>query len=109
MLSSEYRDRFELYRQTYTVDEWGEQAERRTVVYAGYCKPVNLTGSEYWSAYEQHMESTMKFYCRYAPVFEGIDTVGLRLTWRGRDFDVVSIDNVEARNFDCTIKAKAVE
>lgn len=109
MLSSEYRDRFALYRQSFEVDEWGEQKPTETIVYEGYCKPVNLTGSEYWSAYEQHMETTMKFYCRYALQFEGLDTVGLRLRWRGRDFDVLSIDNVESRNFDCTIKAKAVE
>ena len=83
MLSSEYRDRFALYRQSYEVDEWGEQKPTETIVYEGYCKPVNLTGSEYWSAYEQHMETTMKFYCRYALQFEGLDTVGLRLRWRG--------------------------
>lgn len=109
MLSSEYREPFELYRQTYTVDEWGEQKPAEETVFKGYCKAVNMTGSEYWAAFEQHMENTMRFYCRWSEHLEHIDTVGLRLRWRARDFDVLSVDNVESRNFECTIKAKAAE
>ena len=109
MLSSEYRDQFELYRKSYVVDEWGEQTESVETVFKGFCKVVNMTGTEYWAAYEQHMENTMKFYCRWSPQLEAIDTVGLYLKWRGREFDVLSVENVSNRNFDCTIKAKAVE
>lgn len=106
MLSSEYREPFELSTVTVDVDEWGDQVETRKVVYRGWCKAVNMTGSEYWAAHAQGMETVTKFYCRWSPVFEGLSTVGLSLTYRGRAFDVVAVDNVAGRNADCVIKAK---
>lgn len=106
MLSSEYREPFELSAAVVDVDEWGEQVETRETVYAGWCKAVNMTGSEYWVAHAQGMETTTKFYCRWSHVFEGLSTVGLTLTYRGRAFDVLAIDNVAGCNADCAIKAK---
>lgn len=106
MLSSEYREPFELSTVSVDVDEWGDQHEVRKVVYRGWCKAVNMAGSEYWAAHAQGMEATTKFYCRWSPVFEGMSTVGLTLTYRGRAFDVLAIDNVAGRNADCAIKAK---
>ena len=106
MLSSEYREPFELSKVGIVVDEWGDQTEARKVVYGGWCKAVNMSGSEYWAAHAQGMESTSKFYCRWSHVFEGLSTVGLSLTYRGRSFDVLAIDNVAGRNADCVIKAK---
>lgn len=109
MLSSEYRDRFALVQTAYEVDEWGEQKPVESTVYEGYCKAVNLSGTEFWSAFEQKMESTMKFYCRWSRALEHLDTTKTKLVWRGREFDILSIDNIESRNFDCTIRTKAVE
>ena len=106
MLSSEYREPFELSTGSFEVDEWGDQHEAREVVYRGWCKAVNMSGSEYWAAHAQGMETTTKFYCRWSPVFEGMSTVGLTLTYRGRAFDVLAVDNVAGRNADCAIKAK---
>lgn len=106
MLSSEYREPFELFTAAVDVDEWGDQHEVRETVYRGWCKAVNMSGSEYWAAHAQGMEATTKFYCRWSPVFEGMSTVGLTLTYRGRAFDVLAIDNVAGRNADCAIKAK---
>ena len=106
MLSSEYREPFELSTVAVVVDEWGDQTEARKVVYGGWCKAVNMTGSEYWAAHAQGMETTSKFYCRWSHVFEGLPTVGLTLTYRGRSFDVLAVDNVAGRNADCVIKAK---
>ena len=106
MLSSEYREPFELSTVAAVVDEWGDQTEARKVVYGGWCKAVNMSGSEYWAAHAQGMETTMKFYCRWSPALEGLSTVGLTLTYRGRAFDVLAVDNVSGRNADCAIKAK---
>lgn len=106
MLSSEYREPFELSAAVVDVDEWGDQTEARKVVYGGWCKAVNMSGSEYWAAHAQGMESTAKFYCRWSPALEGLSTVGLTLTYRGRAFDVLAIDNVAGRNAECVVKAK---
>lgn len=106
MLSSEYREPFELSRASYEVDEWGDQAETREAVYRGWCKAVNMSGSEYWAAHAQGMETVAKFYCRWSPALEGLSTVGLTLAYRGRAFDVLAVDNVAGRNADCVIKAK---
>lgn len=106
MKSSEYRDRFSLVKTGYTVDEWGDQVPSEETVYEGWCKAVNMSGSEYWAAYAQKMETTMKFQCRWSILFDDIDTKSVHLVFRGRRFDIVSIDNVESRNADCSIKAK---
>ena len=106
MLSSEYRKPFGLSTAAYEVDEGGDQHEVRETVYRGWCKAVNMSGSEYWAAHAQGMETAAKFYCRWSPVFEGMSTVGLTLTYRGRAFDVLAVDNVAGRNADCVIKAK---
>lgn len=108
MLSSEYRDPFSLVETTYEVNEWGDQAPVDRTVYEGWCKATNLSGREYWEAFEQKMESTMKFHCRWYPLFEEIDTKSVSLVFRGVRHDILSIDNVESGNADCTIKAKAV-
>lgn len=108
MNSTDFRERYEIVRVTHETDEWGDQHPSEEVVHAGYARVTNLSGREYWEAFSQHQESTIKLWCRWHPTLEALDTELNRVRWRGRDFDIISVGNVESRNDVVEIKATEV-
>lgn len=105
MNSTDFRERFELVRVGYETDERGDQVPTEEVVHAGYARVTNLSGREYWEAFAQHQETTIKLWCRWHPSLEALDTRSHRVRWRGRTYDVISAGNVESRNEVVEIKA----
>lgn len=102
----EYPERFEIVRVGYRTDEAGDQFPAEEVVFEGWAKVLNLSGREYWEAFAVQQESTLKIHCRWAPALDGLDTRACRVRWRGRELDILSVDNIENRNELCTIKAR---
>ncbi len=64
----------------------------------------NLHGREYWEAAAVQMENTVKFTIRYRNDI----TNDMRIRFRNRYFEIISIDNIKHRNEFIEIKAKEV-
>lgn len=82
----------------FEVEEW---IDFKTV-WAGVS---NLYGREYFDAASVQMENTVKFVIRYLP---GIDT-SMRILFKGKHYNITSIDNIKYRNRFIEIKAMEVE
>ena len=70
-----------------------------------WAEVTNLYGREYFEAAAVQMENTVKFTIRY---LDGIDT-SMRILFKGRNYNITSIDNIKYRNKFIEIKAMEVE
>ncbi|MPM82178.1 hypothetical protein SDC9_129239 [bioreactor metagenome] len=66
---------------------------------------TNLHGREYFAAAVVKAENTVKFTIRYA---EGIDE-SMRILFKGKQYDISSIDNIKYANKFIEIKAMEVD
>lgn len=82
----------------FEIEEW---IDFKTV-WAGV---TNLHGREYFEAAAIQMENTVKFTIRY---LEGIDTT-MRILFKGRHYNIISIDNIKYRNRFMEVKAMEVD
>lgn len=105
MNAGEYRDPFKIEKNSYTSDEIGNQTALWTEYYKGYAFVNNLYGAEYWEAAQTQAENTVVFTMRYHPLLDTINTRGFRLIYRGKIYNIKSIDNVKYRNELVKIKA----
>lgn len=62
----------------------------------------NLHGREYWEAASVQAENTVKFTIRYRP---DVDQT-MRIVFRGKIYNIISVDNIKYRNEYIEIKAK---
>ncbi len=70
-----------------------------------WCKANNLYGKEYWEAKKYNAENTVEFTIRYNACPD--ISVKNRIIFKGKVFNIKSVDNVLYKNE--TIKIKAVE
>lgn len=66
---------------------------------------TNLQGREYYAAAAINAENTVKFKIRYT---EGIEN-SMRILFKDKTYNVISIDNIKYRNKYIEIKAVVVE
>lgn len=81
----------------FTVETW---VNLKTV----WAAVSNLQGREYFAAAVVQSENTVKFLIRYAKEF---DTT-LRILFRGKRYNIISIDNKKYQNKYLEIKAQEV-
>jgi head-tail adaptor len=62
-------------------------------------------GSEFYSGRQLLLESKVKFTVRYTKRLKDIDTYLYRLIWNGREYNILSVDNVQFKNNLMTITA----
>jgi len=62
----------------------------------------NLHGREYWEAAAIQAENTVKFTIRYRP---DVDQT-MRIIFRGKVYNILSVDNIKYRNEFIEIKAR---
>ena len=65
----------------------------------------NLHGREYFQAAAVQKENTVKFIIRYIP---GIDT-SMKILFKGKNYDITSIDNIRYENKFIEIKGVEVD
>ena len=101
----ELRHRITFQKLTTTTNENGfevEDWEDYKIVWAAI---TNLHGREYFEAAAVQKENTVKFTIRY---FKGLDT-SMRILFQGRQYNIISIDNIKYKNKYIEIKALEVE
>lgn len=98
------RHRITLQRKTATVSESGFETENWEDYKTLWAAVTNLHGREYFAAAAVQAEGTVKFTIRYLP---GVDTA-MRISFRGKSYNITAIDNIKYQNRYQEIKAQEV-
>ncbi|MCM8710849.1 phage head closure protein [Clostridium sp. SYSU_GA19001] len=105
MKSEELRHRIKLQKNITQTDDNGFETETWADFKELWAKTENLHGREYFEAAAVQAENTVKFTIRYT---DEIDTA-MRIIFRGKQYNITSIDNIKYNNKFIEIKALEVE
>ena len=86
-------------------DDIGNQSSTWLPFYKGFASVNNLFGTEYWAAAQTQSQNTVVFTLRYNPLFNEVNSLEYRLLFRGKEYDIKSVDNVKYANISIKIKA----
>ena len=86
-------------------DDIGNQSSMWLPFYKGFASVNNLYGTEYWAAAQTQSQNTVVFTLRYNPLFNEVNSLEYRLLFRGKEYDIKSVDNVKYANISIKIKA----
>lgn len=106
MNAGAYREPITIEKSGYTEDDIGNQIPGWEIYYKGYAYMNNLSGKEYWEAAQTQAENTVIFIMRYHTKLGSMNTKEYRLIHHGKEYNIVSIDNVQYGNE--TVKMRAV-
>lgn len=106
MNAGAYKEKIELQKNEYESDGIGNQKSRWETYYRGFAYVNNLSGSEYWEAAQVQSENTVMFFMRYHKLLEMMDTKRFQITWRGKRYNIIFVDNIQNKNE--TIKIRAI-
>lgn len=105
MKSEELKHRLTFQSFTTTVNDNGFEVEEWVDFKTVWAAITNLHGREYFAAAAVKVENTVKFTIRY---IEGIDE-GMRMLFKGKQYNISSIDNIKYANKYLEIKALEVD
>lgn len=105
MTIGELRHKITLQKFTIIVNENGFEDETWIDFKILWAEVAKLHGREYFAAAAVKAENTVKFIIRYT---EGIDE-SMRVLFKGKQYNISSIDNIKYANKFIEIKALEVE
>lgn len=105
MKAEELKHRITLQVFTTVVNENGFEVETWIDFKTLWSAVTNLHGREYFAAAAVKAENTVKFTIRYT---EGIDE-SMRILFKGKQYNISSIDNIKYANKFIEIKAMEVD
>lgn len=105
MDSGIYAHRITIEKLSHDYDSLGNPVEEWKIYKRTYAYMNGLSGKEYWEAATLNAENTVDFVCRWKKFFDDMDTKNYRIVWRGKSFDIKTIDNVQFRNENVKIRA----
>lgn len=105
MKPEELRHRITIQKLETTTNENGYEIETWTDFKNLWAAVSNLIGREYFEAAEVQTENTIKFTIRY---IDEIDTT-MRILFKGKQYNITSIDNIKYANKFVEIKALEVK
>lgn len=105
MKIGDLRHRIILQKFVETTDEEGFSTQEWQDVATVWASVENLYGREYWQAAAIQAENTVKFIIRYRNDI----TNDMRIKFKDKLYNIISIDNIKYRNEYKEIKAKEVE
>lgn len=105
MKAEEIKHRITLQLFTTVVNENGFEVETWVDFKTLWAAVTNLHGREYFAAAAVKAENTVKFTIRYT---EGIDE-SMRILFKGKQYNISSIDNIKYANKFIEIKAMEVD
>jgi len=100
----EMRHRIMFQKLTATINDNGFEVESWLDYKTVWAKAENLNGREYYQAAAVQAEKTLIFVIRYTT---GIDS-GMKIQFRGKQYNITSIDNTKHENKYIEIKAMEV-
>ena len=100
-----YTQRISIEKLSHNYDSIGNPVEEWKPFKKAYAYMNGLSGKEYWEAAVLKEENTVDFVCRWKKLFDEIDVKNYRIVWRGKIFNIKTIDNVQFRNEIVKIRA----
>lgn len=101
------RDMIEIWRSERTEDGIGNSLLADVPYYKCRAYVNNLYGAEYWAAAQVNAEETVVFTVRCCQKVREMGTLGCYVLWKGKRFNILSIDNVMNKNETVKIRATA--
>ncbi len=98
------RHRITFQKHTTTINENGFEVETWEDFKTVWAAASNLHGREYYAAAAVQAENTVKFTIRY---LTSLDTT-MRILFRGKQYNIIAIDNIKYQNRFIEIKALEV-
>lgn len=105
MNAGAYTQRIAIEKLARGYDEIGNSVENWEPYKKMYAYMNGLSGKEYWEAATLNAENTVDFVCRWKKFFNDMDTRNYRIVWKGKKFNIKTIDNVQFRNDIVKIRA----
>lgn len=105
MDSGAFMQRVTFEKLTQGYDEIGNPIEEWKPFKRAYAYMNGLSGKEYWEADVLNAENTVDFVCRWKKFFDSMDTRNYRIAWKGKKFNIKTIDNVQFQNDIVKIRA----
>lgn len=96
------RHRITLQKKVDVTDADGFTTQQWQDVATVWAAVENLHGREYWEAASVQAENTVKFTIRFRPDVEQT----MRILFKGKVYNILSIDNIKYRNEFIEIKAR---
>lgn len=109
MNAGAYRKKIEIKKSGFTEDDIGNQKRAWTEYFKGYAYMNNLSGSEYWEAAQTQSQNTVMFVMRYHPLLATMNTKEYCLIYKEKEYNIISIDNVQYKNETIKIRATMKE
>lgn len=100
-----YSQKITIEKLTHGYDEIGNPVEKWKPYKKTYAYMNGLSGKEYWEAATLNAENTVDFVCRWKKFFNLMDTTNYRIVWKGKTFNIKTIDNVQFKNEIVKIRA----
>lgn len=88
-----------------TTDEYGRKSENYKEVFKTYSYINNLSGKEYWEAFEVKAENTVIFEIRYHKFFDTLNTKDFVIKFNNQIYNIDFIDNFQYQNKFLKLKA----
>lgn len=88
-------------------DEIGNQTSEWTDFHSCWAAVNGVSGREYREARQQNAENTVNFKIRYCKKLAELEPVGFRILFRGKIYNITSIDNQLFANDLINIKGAA--
>lgn len=100
-----YTQKISIEKLSHNYDSIGNPVEEWKPFKKTYAYMNGLSGKEYWEAAVLKEENMVDFVCRWKKFFDEIDVKNYRIVWRGKIFNIKTIDNVQFRNEIVKIRA----
>lgn len=104
--SSTLRHEIILKKRIVKTDEYGRKQEEYINIFRTHAYVNNLSGKEYWSAFEVKAENTIVFEMRYKKFFDNLNTTDYVIEFKNNLYNIAFIDNIQYKNK--TLKIKGV-
>lgn len=101
----EIRHRITIQNLSTEINENGFEVEQWCHYKTVWAAVTNLHGREYYAAAAINAQNTVKFTIRYIEDIEN----SMRILFKGKTYNITSIDNIKYRNQYIEIKAVVVE
>nr|DAG74220.1 MAG TPA: Putative head tail adaptor [Bacteriophage sp.] len=98
MEAGAYTQKISIEKLSHSYDSIGNPIEEWKLFKKTYAYMNGLSGKEYWEAATLNAENTVDFVCRWKKFFDVMDTTNYRIVWKGKKFNIKTIDNVQFRN-----------
>ena len=98
MEAGAYTQKISIEKLSHSYDSIGNPIEEWKPFKKTYAYMNGLSGKEYWEAATLNAENTVDFVCRWKKFFDVMDTTNYRIVWKGKKFNIKTIDNVQLCN-----------